>query len=439
MATILCVAVLLTGCGKSVAATSEGSQVEEATAVEVTVVEKELIESEYIYSGTITPANEVKVSSLMSGKIVSVNADIGDTVKAGDTLFTIDTADIEDNIRATAASMESADASIHSAKTNLELVNGANMQSQIESAKTALTNSELNLSNVEISLAKVKLDYEKNKELYDAGIIAEAEYIQYKNAYEMAKIDYEQVQVAHQQALNMYDITVNQMPAENKRKAEDSLAAAQASKKALVVQLENAKAKLKDATVKSPISGIVSEKNIKPGEFLAMGAVVPMTVINNSRVNIEVGLSEQIINKVQLGDLAKVLIGTVSPEFIEGKIVNIEPATRQDNTYGVKIEIDNQEGLLKPGMFAEVYFSNEKSEDAIVLPRNAVLEDDEGYYVFVEEDGIANKIIVELGIEKEENVEITSGLSENMKVVTVGQNYIQDGDKLMIVSNGKGQ
>ena len=439
MAIILCGAVLITACGKKASVMNEELQVEEVSPVEVMLVQKGSIENEYMYSGAIKSANEIKVSTLISGKVASVRVDVGDAVKAGDVLFTIDTGDMEDNIKALTASLESAEASINSAKTNLELVNGATVQSQIEGAKTTLSNSELTLSNVEISLSKAKLDYENNKELYDLGIISEDAYIQYRNAYDMAKINYEQVQVAHQQALKMYDITVNKMPEENRKRAQDSLTVAQASKKSLVVQLENARGKLKDATVTSPISGVVSQSNIKQGEFLAMGAVVPMTIIDNSRVNIEVGLSEQVINKVQLGDLTKVFINSIAPEFMQGTIISIEPAARQDNTYGVKIEIDNQAGLLKPGMFGEVYFTNEKSEDAIILPRNAVLEDNEGYYVFVEEGDIAKKINVTIGIEREKDVEVISGLSENMKVVTVGQNFIQDGDKLMIASNGKEQ
>lgn len=437
MAAILCAAVVLSGCGKTTPVSNEGEIIEETFPVEITPTGQSLIENEYMYSGTIKAAEEIAVPTLLGGKVVSANFEVGDRVNAGDVLFTMDTTDIQNNINTLIASVEAAQASVNSAQTNLELVNGAAMETQIENAKTAISNAELNLSNVEVNLNKAKLDFKNNKELYENGIIAKEAYIQYENGYKQVKIAYEQAQVAHQQALTNYDITANKMPSENKKKAQDGLALAQASKKSAVAQLESARNKLKDATITSPISGVVSESNVKKGEFIAMGAVVPMTIMDTSRVNIEVGVSEQVINKVKKGDTTKVLVSSVSPEFVQGKVISIEPAAKQDNTYGIKIEIDNQAGLLKPGMFGEVYFSSEKSENAIVVLRSAVLEDQDGFYVLIEEEGIARRVPVTIGIENEENVEITSGLLENMNLVTLGQNYIEDGDKLIITSNGK--
>ena len=119
----------------------------------------------------------------MTGTVKAVNFKEGDKVNKGDVLFTIDTKDLENTIKTNKASLASADASIQSAKTNLELANGATMQTQIENAKNAVTNAKnsiataqtaLDTAGVSVNNAKTTLDdkqntYNINKQLFDAG------------------------------------------------------------------------------------------------------------------------------------------------------------------------------------------------------------------------------------------------------------------------------
>jgi len=100
------------------------------------------------------------------------------------------------------------------------------------------------------------------------------------------------------------------------------------------------------------------------------------------------------------------------------------------------VELDNADGLIKAGMMAEVSFTAAKSEDTIVLPRNAVITKDDETYVYVVEDGTAKKVMVELGIEAGETIEITKGLKDGDDVVTKGQTYISDGEAVNVVNAG---
>ena len=85
--------------------------------------------------------------------------------------------------------------------------------------------------------------------------------------------------------------------------------------------------------------------------------------------------------------------------------------------------------------FSEVSFTKESAENTIVLPRNCVIEKDNEIYVYIEENGIAKKVLVTTGIDTGENIQITSGLEEGMNVVTRGQTYLNDGDAVQISSN----
>ncbi len=489
----MCFLVTLSGCNSK---DEEASTVQQETtaakrSVEVMKVTTGSIQNDYKYSGKVKPANEVNVLSTVSGKVATVNYDIGDSVQKDDVLFTMDTTDIVNNINTAKASLEQVEANIASAKTSLELVNGSSMQLQIEQAQAAVTNAKsayenaqlslgnaelsvsnskiavenakLNLDKAEIAFNNSKTDFNNYKALYEAGALAQTAYDQYKTAYDQAeiaynqaKLSYEQAQVAvnqaqlaydqtqnsisqaqesYKQAQETYEITANQVPGENQRRAEDALKIAESSRASILAQIKSAEKTLNDAVVKSPISGIVTACNVKESTVLAQGAAAPFTIIDMNTVNIEVNVSEQLINTLHIGDELDVKISAVSDTPLKGKISTINPAANATGTYTVKIEIDNSNSQLKSGMFGEVIFAKEKSDNAIILPRSAVISNDEETYVMVEENGIAKKVNITLGVDNGTEVEVLSGLSENMNVVTKGQSYLIDGDAVEVVSN----
>lgn len=488
---LLCFTISLNGCSQKSDTTSSVEETKTATSVEVMSVTKAIIQNDYKYSGKVKPLNEVNVLSTVSGKVDKVNFDVGDIVNKDDILFTMDTADIVNNINVLKAQLVSAEASINSAKTGLDLANGSSMKLQIEqnqsnvnNAKSAYENAQLNLSNAEIAMSNAeisvnnsklnlnkaemayntaKTDYDNNKALFDIGALSQTVFDQYKTAFEQAEIAYNQAKLtydqsqlsveqakvsydqaqasvsqaedAYNQAQSVYNITANEMPAENRRKAEDSVKVAEASRGSILAQIASSEKTLNDAMVKSPISGIVTACNVKEGTILSQGATVPFTIIDTSSVNIDVSVSEQIINSLTIGQQVDVIVSVVSQEPINAKISTINPAANNSGTYDVKIEIENSNNLLKSGMFGEVYFTREKSEDTIVVPRSSVISNDKETYVMIADGNIAKKINVTLGIDTGDEVEIIDGLEENMNIITKGQTYLSDGDSIEIVSN----
>ncbi len=472
---ILCLMLLLmSGCSSVTSSNNEQSTMQKTVvSVEVMEIEKADISSEYIYSGKVTPANEVNVFSTVSGKVSQVNFDIGDNVKKDDILFTMDTEDIVNNINIAKASLVSAEANINSAKTSLELVNGASMQTQIanvkagvENAKSGVASAEAGISNANIALENAKLtlenaelvfndtkkSYEDTKKLFESGAVsqsvldqaktgynqAEIGYSQAKLAYEQAKVAYSQAEVGYQQANTaltqaeeLYDITVNQAPSENQKQAENALKIAEASKASVEAQLVSYEKMLKDAVIKAPINGIVTAANLKEDTLLSTSSI-PFTIIDIDKVNIKVSISEQLINSLKLNQEVEVKVSSVSQDKFKGKIVSINPAANAYGTYDIKIEIENTDHTLKAGMLGEVYFTKEKKENVVVIPRNAVISKSNEDYVFVEENGTARKVIVSLGIDSGENIEITEGLESGMKLIVKGQSYVSDGSEIQV-------
>lgn len=445
-AAVLC-GVMLAGCGGNKDEAMVPMEQEEAvTSVEVENPTIQTVKDEYMYSGTIQAAETVDVSGKVSGKVAATYYEVGDTVAKGAVMYKIDDSDYQNALKSAQASLNSANAGVRSAQTGVDTVNGAAMQTQIESAKNAITNANTNLESANKSLDDAKIardkaqsDYDINKQLFDVGGVAEDTLNTYKNALDNANNAYSKAELAvksAQDALNQanttYDLLVNDTAQENLRKANDSLNSAKAAVQSAQVAVDTAKDNISNCTVTSPISGTVLTKNATTGSMLSD---VGYQIVDLSTVNVEVNASEQIATSVKVGDSVTIVIPSLDQRQFIGSITEIPPGSNADGTYTIKINIPNEGGELMAGMFAEVYFAKSTSNNAVIVPRDAVMDDDGAYYLFVAEGDTARRVDVTVGIDTGETIEVTSGITIDDKVVTKGQTYLTDGDPLNIVSD----
>lgn len=463
-AAVLC-AVILSGCGgKGRGAMPAMGEGEEAKAVSVEIANPDVhtVKDEYMYSGTIQASETVDVSAKVQGIVKATYYEVGDQVSAGAVLYKIDDTDYQNGLKSAQAALNSANAGVQSARTSVETANGAAMKTQLEASKNAITSAETNLENSKKSAAdaeiavtnaqtnfdKAKNDYDMNKQLYDVGGLSEDMLNTYRIAYEQAEnalttaqnaksraeLGIKSAEDALNQAKTSYDILSKETTAENTRRANDGLNSALAAQQSAAVAVDNAKQQIAYCSVTAPISGTVLSKNVTAG---AMSAGVGYKIVDLSSLNVEVNVSEQIATSVKVGDTVTINIPSMPSqgEFI-GSITEIPPGANPDGTYPVKINIPNTTGELKAGMFAEVYFAKATSNDAVILPRDAVMDNNgEEYYVFVAEGTTARKTPVTVGIDTGDTIEVTSGVTIRDKVVIKGQTYLADGDSLNIVAD----
>ncbi len=186
-----------------------------------------------------------------------------------------------------------------------------------------------------------------------------------------------------------------------------------------------------DAQVRSPINGIVTRYYVGIGETVVPMQVPIAEVANIDKLNIEVYISEIDFPKVKKGQKAKITIDVLPDRVFYGNVVDIEPVinpmTRKSK---VKIELNNEGWIIRPGMFANVEIIVSKIE-GIVVPLTAVIEKYDQKYVFVvEQNNIAKKVLVETGFRDKENIIIKSGLKGKEKVVYEGNFSLVDGLKV---------
>jgi RND family efflux transporter MFP subunit len=165
----------------------------------------------------------------------------------------------------------------------------------------------------------------------------------------------------------------------------------------------------------------------------------PIVITDTDVVTIDVNISEALVNKVKVGDTVNVTVSSVSSEPKTGTIKTLTGIADATGTYPVEVEIQNEDGSLKPGMVAGVQFVDSKNDSALVVARNTVLENETEQYVYIANGDTVKKVVVETGIDNGEYIELTSGVKAGDKVVVSGQDYLSDGEKVNIVSKSKGE
>jgi RND family efflux transporter MFP subunit len=190
--------------------------------------------------------------------------------------------------------------------------------------------------------------------------------------------------------------------------------------------------------MRAPFSGIVASKNAEVGDVInpMMGGLSPtsgvVTLMDFSRVKIEIEASSQDIARIAKGQAALLQVDTYPDRLFNGRvsIVNLaaDPSTKK---FGVQIVADNPELHLRPNTYGEVTVEISTHEDALVIPQKAVLENK---YVFVaQEDDTVVKKEIYLGLQNTDMVEITSGIEEGNLVVVEGNYGLEDGAKIEII------
>ncbi len=222
-------------------------------------------------------------------------------------------------------------------------------------------------------------------------------------------------------------------------------AASDAGLQVLEAQLAQARAsydmalkQYKECWVASPIDGTVAYINVGVGETVSPGVPVAM-VVDMSAVVLKGSIGESLINQVEKQGSIDVRIPSAGDTPFTGTITEISPAADlRTGLFGLKVLIQNPDGVIKPGMFAEADLVKDSKKDALYLPPAAVLSKNGEKYVYVVADGKAVYREVATGITGDGIVEILSGVKEGEEVIVRGQHYLSDGETVRVV-RGDGQ
>jgi HlyD family secretion protein len=212
-----------------------------------------------------------------------------------------------------------------------------------KTAKNEFDQAQADLEVAQVSLSQAEKQLQRQKQMYQRGLISE--------------LDYENAVLAYEQA-------------------NSNLVRAKTT-------LEDAKEKLSDTIIKSPIDGIVLQKLVEKGQIIASGisAVTGGTAIamvaDMSRAYVKTSVDEVDIGQIEPNQKATVIAETYPDREFRGEVLRIHPLAKVEQnvtTFDVTIEVDNSEGLLMAGMNASVEIIAGFRENVLLVPREALTD-----------------------------------------------------------------
>lgn len=367
----------LTACGGQ--EPEEDPSADSGIAVQVQSVAEDAIATENKVSGKVSADNEYTILIASAAKCTAVYAKAGDQVEAGDILCTLDLGSALASYNAARISYSSALQSYNDQKAVLD-------------------------KQVQLALDNVN----NTKALFEIGAASQ--------------LEVDQAELNYQSAAAGRNATLSQL--------EAGIQNAQSGVEQLDTALEDVDSK---GNVIAPISGTLATFSAVENSFISNA--MPLAVIDGpDQMKVSVSVSEALVPKLSPGDEAGVYVSAIDREFT-AVIRSVEQAANmQTQLYTVILTVPADVGGLMNGMFADVTFHTDVSENAVVIPTEAILNDGSVQYVFIEENGTAKYVEITTGLTGNGVTEVLSGLTAGQSLVTVGQEYLTDGAAVRVVS-----
>ncbi len=207
---------------------------------------------------------------------------------------------------------------------------------------------------------------------------------------------------------------------------------ASTNRDATTAMTKMAEVDLAHSVIKSEFDGVVDRLYNETGEFVSVGKPLAR-LVQVDKLKVLVGIPERDVPRFKAGDVVQIRFDALTDRIINGTIYRIATTAEQaTRTFTTEIEVDNSDGVLKPGMIARVALVRAFYPDAITVPMFTLLSRAEGRFVFVERDGTASLRSVEVGFFQNEEVLITKGLSKGDRLIVMGQRTLNDGDTVVV-------
>lgn len=196
---------------------------------------------------------------------------------------------------------------------------------------------------------------------------------------------------------------------------------------------EEAALRLDYMSIKSPIDGWVGERLTKIGARVQPSNKL-FSIVNKSEVIAVVYVPEKNINELNNNQIAYITSENLEEQKFNAKIKRMSPVVDPaSGTFKVTVGVTNRDQILKPGMFVNVNLIIDTHKNAVLVPKTAVVYENEYLNVFVVRDSLAHKIRLNAGFEDSKRIEALSDILVGDKVIVVGQAGLKDKAKVRVV------
>jgi len=188
-----------------------------------------------------------------------------------------------------------------------------------------------------------------------------------------------------------------------------------------------AEARLAKTRIRAPFAGVVGLRPVSPGDYITAGqALAPLEQLSVLKADFR--LSEAALPAIKVGQALNLEVDAYPGQAFPGRVYAIDPRLAEESrSIGVRASVPNDQGLLRPGLFARVRLVIAERNGAVLVPEQSVVPQANQLFVYVIEDGKAALRPVELGLRQSGRVEVVSGVKPGDVVITAGAQKIGPG------------
>jgi HlyD family secretion protein len=395
------VCLLAIGCGKK--AEKEAAEGEAPTPVLVEAVVRGAVDYMVTADAILYPINQANVTPKISAPVKRMLVNRGDHVKAGQVVAELESGDL-------AAAANESNSQYQQAQASYQVTSGATVVEDKGKAQA------------DVQVAQQVLD--AAQKLYDNRVA-----LQKEGALAQKLVD--DAKVALAQAKGALETAQRHLQALNNVGQRETIRGAQAQMNAAKAHFDNAQVQLSYAQIRSPISGVVSDRSVYAGEMPASGSPI-ISIVDISQVVARANIPVKDASMIRVGRPARIS----GPEGdLAGKVTVVSPSVDPNTTtVEVWVQVANPGEKLKPGASVRVAIIADTIQNTIVIPASALLNADDGgqKVMVVTSDSKAHERRVSVGIRQGDRVQIVSGLQEGEQVVTSGGLGLDDKAKVSI-------
>lgn len=379
-----------------------------ALDVEAAQAQRRDIATYLTLDGQVAPLEESTLSFQQSGPISAIYVNQGDRVNAGELLAKVDDSTLRAQLAQVEAQIAQAASQAQSSALNVPITQQQTTQAAA-SAKAALANA--------------KLTYDQNVQLFKQGYVSQSQLEQARAQYVAAQSQYNSA-VANQGTTGIQS---------------SNAAAARAAVQAAQAQANVLRTEISQTALYAPFDGVVTARLMDPGAMASPGNPV-LKVSKISTVWVNVNVPDEDLAYVHAGTPVSFNASQLGGRAFTGNIATVNAVPTQGTlSYQARIRQPNPDAALRGGMLVSVTIEKERHRNAVVVPRQAVAQTDQGSNVFiVGPDHKAKEVPVQLGLQTDTLSEVRGpGIGPGTLVITTRPDALQNGSPVAVAGSGR--
>lgn len=370
-------------------------------------------------TGSFVADESSDIASAVPGLVIATPVNVGDFVKRGQVICELDRRDAQLKLDQARAQLDEATAAVRQAQSRI----GLNANRTFDAgAVPEVAAAKANYESAQAQARLAAADAKRYENLVATGDVS-------RSAFEKARTQQETADAQTNAAKQQYEAALN-----GARQSYGAVETSQASLEGMRSQLAQAEKGVADTTIHAPFDGYISARPVAAGEHVAVTDKIA-TIVRIGTMKLQLQTPEQRSSRASVGMSVIAHVSAFAGRDFLGKVSAINPSVDPNSrAFILEARFENPRAELRPGMFATARVLLPGTEDAVFVPRQAVIHDrtTDANQVFVIENNFARLRVVLTGETNGDSIRILSGLTGKETVATSRLSDLFDGSPVVV-------